>query len=132
MHTKDSIRAKINEGVAKNDWRWINRAIRRLYEFQTPDEQAAGRARHHNGKGFNRPDSMTAHKIIQRLDNRIMRTSDWAKAHKLALKYAGQLAEFANIQETKTQLAKVEAQAQELAQAIRRHVHFSEPYSRFA
>lgn len=52
MYTKEQIKQNLTSNPL-----WIERALVRLYQLQTNDEQSSKTTLTHNGQGFNKPDS---------------------------------------------------------------------------
>lgn len=86
---------------------FVERSIVQLFKRQTEDEKQVNNATHNNYRGFNKPDArrMTiyAKSIIKRRKERVegQRLDEWQMldAQKRVMKYAGQLAKIANMNE---------------------------------
>ena len=87
---------EIKAQIEKSD-KWVERAIKAIYNKQTIDEKATEDTRHNNSVGFSGAHahygSYLAKYIIsgKRLDGKHL-----IKARKMALRYAGQLTKIAN------------------------------------
>lgn len=87
MITKEEIQQKIT-----TDPRWALRALTRLYERQTRDEQLSAQTSHLNGQGFTGPDAELLTSFYQQYKQR-----GWLSAKqteylfKRMKKYAGQI-----------------------------------------
>lgn len=72
-------------------------ALRKLYNEQTSDEQAAGETKHHNGVGFNGADSKIMSSFAEFLKRTgFLTTKQKAIARKKMVKYTKQLTKLAN------------------------------------
>lgn len=93
--TEDSIRELLNTNETA-----VVRALKSLWEYQTDSEQIIGDAIEENKVGFNKPDSFTAKKLLNRLERGI-RLTEWEKVKlkNMMMKYAGQLMRIANLNE---------------------------------
>lgn len=99
MHTKESVRAKID-----TDDRAVCVAMVWLYQRQTEDEKATESTKHDNGVGFTGFDARVGSYYAKYvLSGRWLTGKHLAKARRMAYKYAGQLAEEANLREAKKQ-----------------------------
>ena len=82
---------QLRDRLAKDD-NLLGRAFVHIYQFQTPDEQAAGVTTHDNGYGFNGTDGKwggilaNGFKQYKRLTPAMV-----GVGHKIIMKYAGQL-----------------------------------------
>lgn len=95
----------------------VKRGIRRLYDFQTSDEQAVGETRHRNGRGFSAFHGASGSRLACKLARGqylkgACYTADWlangnaarhwayksdmARAQRICIRHARQLADFAN------------------------------------
>ena len=90
--TEDEIR----DMIQTND-KVLYGALKKIYGEQTADEQRAGETKHHNGVGFNGPDSKFMSSICEQLIRRGW-LSDKQKyyARKKLIKYNKQLTRLAN------------------------------------
>lgn len=90
--TKDEIREHLLEDQA-----WLERGVVAIFRRQTPTEQEIEETNEHNGQGFSgfhaRSGSYYAKWI---LDGKHLSGSHLEKAHKMMVRYAGQLARIAN------------------------------------
>ena len=92
-YTKDDIKRLLQE----ND-KAVERAIIRLYDFQTPTEQEIRETREKNNVGFNGVDAelLTGFAKFMLERKRHLTPKQMTYARKKILKYAGQLAKIAN------------------------------------
>lgn len=93
--TEQAIKKLLNENEKA-----VIRALHSIWEYQTDSEQIVGDAIEQNGIGFNKPDSFIAKKLIQKIEKEIKLT-EWEHLHlkRMMMKYAGQLARIANLNE---------------------------------
>lgn len=93
--TENSIKKLLDENEKA-----VIRALHSIWEYQTDSEQIIGDAIEQNGIGFNKPDSFTAKKLIQKLEKGIKLT-EWEHLHlkRMMIKYVGQLTRIANLNE---------------------------------
>jgi hypothetical protein len=92
MHTKHTIRALL----LTND-RAVERAMVVLFDRQTQDEKATEATRHHNNRGFNHGDAKKGTYMARWvLSGRKLTGHHLDRARRMAMRYAGQLAEEAN------------------------------------
>lgn len=91
-------RQNIREMLERSDEAVI-RGMNRIYSYQTPDEQVHGQTVEDNGLGFNGADAefMTKLVLYYRQHGHLT-PGQMVHARKKMLKYAGQLARFANAQ----------------------------------
>ena len=74
------------------DARWAIRALLRIYEDQTAEEQNAGHTRDHNGVGFSGVDGEILSSFASQVQKgRIMSVKQMALIHKKMPRYARQL-----------------------------------------
>ena len=74
---------------------WASRAILKLYECQTMDEQVTGQTANNNGVGFNGLDSVILSSFAQQLlKGRTLTAKQLAIAHKKLPKYGKQVMNF--------------------------------------
>jgi len=95
MHTKESVREKIDR-----DDRAVCVAMVWLYQRQTADEKQTSTTKHTNGMGFtgfDAPHGSYYAKYV--LSGKWLTGKHLARARRMAYKYAGQLAEEANLRE---------------------------------
>lgn len=80
---------------------WVEKAIIKLFELQTADEQRAEITKHVNGKGFNSCDSKKLSYYAKWLHSgRHLTGPHLQKAHKIVPKYAGQIVHLINQKQT--------------------------------
>jgi hypothetical protein len=92
QHTKESIRALLTT----ND-KAVERAMVVLFDRQTHDEKATEETRHHNNRGFNHGDAKKGTYMARWvLSGRQLTGKHLDRARRMAIRYAGQLAEEAN------------------------------------
>lgn len=78
-----------------SDSAWASRAIVKLYECQTMDEQSSGLTKENNGVGFNGLDAVILSSFAQQLlKGRSLTVKQLAIAHKKLPKYSGQVIGF--------------------------------------
>lgn len=95
MHTKESVRAKIDI-----DDRAVCVAMVWIYQRQTADEKASESTKHENGVGFTSSDArLGTYYAKYVLSGKWLSGKHLARARRMAYKYAGQLAEEANERE---------------------------------
>lgn len=98
MWTKTSILGLLNHEDLNIQATMVKRSLLKLYSMQTADEQAIGATTEHNGFGFNGVDAEFMSSVARQLNEKGFITpkqGDWV--HKKILKYAGQLADLANL-----------------------------------
>ena len=92
MHTKHTIRILL----ATND-KAVARAMVVLFDRQTQDEKQAESTTHHNNRGFNHGDAKKGTYMARWvLSGRTLTGHHLDRARRMAMRYAGQLAEVAN------------------------------------
>jgi hypothetical protein len=92
MYTLQEVRHMLATNQA-----WVQKAIIRLYERQTADEQASDDTKYHNNKGFNSSDARRLSYYAKYiLSGRNLSGKHLAKAHKMVPKYAGQILSLIN------------------------------------
>ena len=92
MHTKESITHLLE---TRNDA--VERAILRLYSFQTAQEQSIQTTRDQNGVGFSAADGHTGSYYAKWIKSgKHLSGKHLIKARSMVLKYTRQLLEFAN------------------------------------
>ena len=80
-----------------NDYAWAVRALVRIYENQTADEQEIGATVHHNSVGFNGVDAELLTSFAQQVkQGRSLSPRQRQFLHKKMPKYAGQLYDLVN------------------------------------
>lgn len=91
LTTKKARIAYIREAVEK-DQRWAGRALVRIWENQTEDEQHSDTVTDHNGIGFTVHDANLLSSYAKQYQERgTLSPKQWAYVHKLMPKYARQL-----------------------------------------
>lgn len=94
MSTKTVQVAEFKHKIASDD-RWAIRAMLRIYQFQTADEQQSGHTRLLNGMGFNGRDAEIMTDFVKKLRHYGSLTPrQRAVVRKVMPKYAGQLVRF--------------------------------------
>lgn len=89
---------------------WASRAIVKLYEYQTMDEQITGQTANTNGVGFNGLDSVILSSFAQQLlKGRSLTAKQLAIAHKKLPKYSKQVMGLIPSEKMEQLKAKVEA-----------------------
>ena len=89
---------------------WASRAIVKLYEYQTMDEQITGQTANVNGVGFNGLDSVILSSFAQQLlKGRSLTAKQLAIAHKKLPKYGKQVMGLIPAEKLEQLKAKVEA-----------------------
>jgi len=90
---------EVIERLQKSD-KTVTRAIVAIYQYQTDDEKVAEMTKYNNGVGFNGCDAMIGTSFAQQIiKGRTLSYKQMAIARKIIIKYAGQLANIANIKE---------------------------------
>lgn len=87
MYTLETVK----ENLSKNP-KWVERAIVKLFEFQTADEQKSEIAMYHNNKGFNSSDAKRLSYYAKWINSgKHLTGNHLAKAQKVVPKYAKQI-----------------------------------------
>ena len=98
--TKEIIKAKLLTSDEA-----VMRGLLRIHSFQTPDEQTSGAAVYDNGMGFNGSDAWFLSEMVVKMKHYGKLTPGQIEVtRKAMLKYAGQLARYANsVEQDKTE-----------------------------
>jgi len=90
MKLVDYVKEKLSSDSA-----WASRAIVKLYECQTMDEQCSGLTKENNGVGFNGLDAVILSSFAEQLlKGRSLTAKQLAIAHRKLPKYSGQVIGF--------------------------------------
>lgn len=89
--TKSELQAAIREQITSNDSAAV-RALLRIFQYQTSDEQAFGVTSHNNGVGFTGSDAEILTSFVNQYNQRRFLSDNQLRFLKRAIgKYAGQL-----------------------------------------
>ena len=101
-YTIEEIRIKL-----RTDQKWTERAILKLYERQTADEQQIERTKWMNGVGFNATDSRRLSRYAEWLNSGKKLSGEHVQiAQRMVAKYAGQILEMIEYKQSVLKMAE--------------------------